>query len=88
MILLREYKENEIMEIHDRFHNGGKLWVFERTDTNQFYHEPIQSVTFHEKFRIEWVNEINDFIITSAFLSKEDAEKCMHEFREGMQLLW
>lgn len=72
----REEEKQYASDCFDRYHDGGILWLIERTDTCKFLKRVFQMwdsskpSTWHDKFA--WSNEIG--FETVWFLSKEDAE--------------
>ncbi len=82
----RFYKEEEQEQVHNRFNNGGVLWFIERTDTNQFFYEPLRIERSHDEFvpdsGVDWMDNISLFGLSGAFLTKEDAEK-YNNFTQG-----
>lgn len=75
----RYFKDGEQEEINKRFDNGGILWFIERTDTNQFFYEPLLLKSSNDPFvpdeNTGWSNTLTHYNLTGAFLNKEDAEK-------------
>jgi len=78
--MFRIHEEKEMNEIFNRFNNGGVLWFFERTDTNEIYYENCFAMRHthqyvHPDEDIRWGKTPDLVMLNFAFLTKEDAEK-------------
>jgi len=76
----RFYEDGEMDEINRRFNEGGILYFIERTDTHQFFYEPLRMKTTADPYipdeYVDWSDTIHFMMILSGgFLTKEAAEK-------------
>lgn len=78
-----EYRE----EVYRIFNEGGILYFIERTDTNEYYYEPLRNTASNSPYipdsNIAWSKTIDWFTLSGAFLSKEDAEEYQPKPTEG-----
>lgn len=71
-------------EVYERFHSGGILWFFERTDTNEFQtlHLGIRSSN-EPDIPDYWSKPLGIWHLHKAYLTKEDAESEFRPHYEG-----
>lgn len=72
--MTREYTNELLM----RYKSGGVIWLIEKTDTHEFYIAPGVEVNstpnYYHEINCMWSLQINEMVVMSGFLSKEDAD--------------
>lgn len=87
MDMREERTRSYLDEVYKIFHEGGKLWIVERTDTNEF---PVRDIGIRHTGRDQpprrgqkWSKSISFQNLSYAFLKKEDAHPDILNFNEG-----